>query len=348
MVKSVISRRHFMGQLLGTSLLLAGCDDNKIPEQRNSGLIRSFGLSPNSSSFRRIYAAGALAEVLLYAVAPQWMIGWSAPKSAEALQLLPPEAREMPVLGSINGRGTTVSLETLMRKKVDLIVDMGELTPTYVSTAERISAQLKVPYLLIDGRLALAAEQMKQLSWLLYSTYKQELISVSQRAIAFAATVAADVNHGIRIYYARSADGLETPQKGSIHTELINLLGAVNCGDELGSGSTTRVTMEQILHWQPDIILAQNPAFMQTIYQNPLWQRVGAVKRQAVYLMPALPVGWLDGPPGINRLLGIYALAPILQQIARDYYADEIQQLYSVLFHRDLTVAQLKYLGITS
>ncbi|MDF7676587.1 ABC transporter substrate-binding protein [Neisseriaceae bacterium ESL0693] len=334
-----------MSQLLGASLLLAGCG-RQTPTERDAGLIKTFGLPPDRCGFRHIYAAGAAAEILLYALVPQWMIGWSKQKSEEAFKFLPPEAKNMPFLGSINGRGSSVSFEALLRKKVDLVVDMGERTPTYVSTAARISAQLHVPYALIDGRLALAAEQVKQVGWLVRSTYIESLTSLAQRAIAFAATVSADIKHGIRVYYARGADGLETGLKDSIHTEVINLLGAVNCADALGTGGLGRVTLEQVLHWQPDIILTQDKQFMQTVYQQAVWQHVRAVKHKNVYLIPSLPVGWMDGPPGINRLLGIYALAPIFQQLERNYYSDEIQQLYQSLYHTALTFEQLRYLGI--
>lgn len=346
MKNTTLNRRHFISQMLGASLLISGCE-RKSPIQRDIGLIKSFGLTEQRGSYRRIYAAGAPAELLLYALVPQWLIGWSRQKSAQTMEFLSSHAQLLPFLGSINGRGSTVSLETLMKKKVDLIVDMGERTPAYVSTAARVSAQLKIPYLLLDGRLALAPEQIKQLGYLVSSPNIEQLTSLSQRAIAFAATVAADINQGIHIYYAGGADGLETGRKNSIHTEVINLLGAKNCADALGEGGLTKVTLEQIIDWQPDMIVTQNQKFIDMAYSQPAWNNVKAVANKAIYLLPALPYGWIDSPPSLNRLLGIYALAPILQQLRRNYYADEIQELYQGLYHTQLTYTQLQYLGLS-
>lgn len=83
----MISRRDFLRSLVASSLLLAGCrpHENDAPEapasapQSASGLLHSFGLpESNTSSFRRLYAAGPPAEVLLYALAPERLVGWTA------------------------------------------------------------------------------------------------------------------------------------------------------------------------------------------------------------------------------------------------------------------------------
>ena len=64
----MISRRDFLRGLVAGSLLLAGCRPNEddAPSQPTSDLLHSFGLpESNTSSFRRLYAAGPPAEVLL-------------------------------------------------------------------------------------------------------------------------------------------------------------------------------------------------------------------------------------------------------------------------------------------
>ena len=122
----MISRRDFLRGLVAGSLLLAGCRPNEddapaapSPSQSASGLLHSFGLpESNTSSFHRLYAAGPPAEVLLYALAPERLIGWTAQKRPQALAMLNENARHLPPLGGINGRGSPVSLETTRSKSV--------------------------------------------------------------------------------------------------------------------------------------------------------------------------------------------------------------------------------------
>ena len=114
----------------------------------------------NPPAFRRIYAAGPPVEVLLHALAPERMLGWTAQKPEAALALLGASERKLPVLGGINGRGRPVSLEELLAAKVDLVIDAGTVNDGMLSTGEHTAKQLGVPYLLIDGRLDQAAEQV--------------------------------------------------------------------------------------------------------------------------------------------------------------------------------------------
>lgn len=66
--------------------------------------------------------------------------------------------------------------------------------------------------------------------------------------------------------------------------------------------------MENLLRWQPDIILVQEAVTADFIRRDPLWQGVKAVAEQRILFLSGLPFGWLDAPPGINRLLGLRRL----------------------------------------
>lgn len=225
----MISRRRFLGGMLASGFLLAGCGrEQKEGEQAGSQtaagrpLIHRFGLPENLPEFGRIYAAGPPAEVLLYALAPERMFGWTAKKQPAALAFLGADSRNWPLLGGINGRGSTVSFERLLAEQTDLVVDAGMVDDTFLSTAARTSRQLGIPYLLIDGRLEQAAEQFRQLGGILRAPQTGRLAGLAEAALAFARDAAARQS-GLRIYFARGADGLETGRLASIHTEVIGL-----------------------------------------------------------------------------------------------------------------------------
>ena len=370
----MISRRDFLRGLVAGSLLLAGCRPNEddapaapSPSQSASGLLHSFGLPENerseflrskneynellqskneTRSFRRLYAAGPPAEVLLYALAPERLIGWTAQKRPQALAMLNENARHLPPLGGINGRGSPVSLERLLAEKIDAVVDVGVVSEATVSTAQQTAKQLGVPYLLLEGRLAQSAEQIRQLGSLIASPHTERLAALAKQALAFAQREAAARSRPVSVYLARGRDGLETGRRNSIHTEVAELLGARNVGDALAGGGLAQVSIEQIILWQPDWILTQEADFAVQVARNPLWKNVNAVREGRIGLLPRLPYGWIDGPPGINRLPGIYTLAAILSDQPPARYREQILSLLEALYHHRPDPAQQRQLGL--
>ncbi len=302
----------------------------------------------NPPAFRRIYAAGPPAEVLLHALAPERMLGWTAQKPEAALALLGASERKLPVFGGIKGRGRPVSLEELLSAKVDLVVDAGTVNDGMLSTGEHTAKQLGVPYLLIDGRLDQAAEQVRLLGRLLVSPHTGKLAALAEQALAFAVQRAAERRSAApSVYLARGEDGLETGRSRSIHTEVISMIGAKSVGDDLeGSGGLAKVSLERVLQWQPEWIVTQDAKFAHQVAANPLWRGVEAVKNRRVVLLPRLPYGWIDSPPGINRLIGIYALDATISGQPLKQQRERILPLMQALYHRQPDAAQLRMLGL--
>jgi iron complex transport system substrate-binding protein len=51
---------------------------------------------------------------------------------------------------------------------------------------------------------------------------------------------------------------------------------------------------------------------VESLRGDALWSVLPAVREGRLLLAPDLPFGWLDGPPGLNRLLGVRWLAGVL------------------------------------
>ena len=81
-------------------------------------------------------AAGPPASVVLYVLAPEKMIGWTAAPRPNEREFLLPAVRDLPELGRLTGRGDTANIEVVLKAKPDLIFDFGSVNPTYVSLAE--------------------------------------------------------------------------------------------------------------------------------------------------------------------------------------------------------------------
>jgi iron complex transport system substrate-binding protein len=109
-----------------------------------------------------------------------------------------------------------------------------------------------------------------------------------------------------------------------------------------GSGGLTRVSLEQILAWKPEVILALDENFYKSVGTDPAWSSVPAVRDMRVYLAPRLPYGWFDAPPGVNRLIGVRWLLSVLypKEFPEDL-RDTTRNFYKLFYQVDLSEAQI-------
>lgn len=271
-------------------------------------LAAAFGDLPAPATVRRVFAAGPPAAVLTCVLAPDKLLGWPMQLSDGARRLLPRAAADLPHLGRLSGRGSTMNIESLLALRPDLVLDAGSVDPTHLSGAERVWRQTGLPYALIDGRLSDHPAQLRDAGRLLGVPGRgEELAALAERIVELAQTVttAGDSAAPPRVYYGRGPDGLETGLAGSINMEAIDMVGAHNVAAQAGRGGLTQVSMEQILAWDPEVVLTQDAAFAQHVRHDRLWRSVSAVRGGRVHRAPILPFGWLDGPPGVNRLIGL-------------------------------------------
>lgn len=286
----------------------------------------SFGRVPAPADVRRVYAAGAPAGVLVYVLAPEKLLGWPFRLRDDARAWLRPDARDLPMLGRLAGRGTTVPVESLLQLQPDLVLDAGTVDATYTSAMERVSAQTGLPCVLIQGRLTEHAQQLRDVGRLLDAAERGDRLAAwadetLQRAAERRATL--PLEQRPRVYLGRGVDGLETGLDGSINMEVIEAAGGRNVAAAAGKGSLTRVSLEQLIAWDPEVIVTQDAVFAQRVRTDPLWRSISAVRNRRVYCAPNLPFGWLDGPPGVNRLIGVRWLLTRLHERERDVAAAE-------------------------
>ncbi len=294
----------------------------------------------------KVFPAGPPASIFLYMLAPDLMAGWTRAPRAREQALLAPEYTGLPTVGRLTGRGGSANLETVLAIAPNLILDYGSLKPTYISLADRVQAQTRVPYALIDGRFAMIPDAIRAVGRLIGRSEALEAKArEAERMIAEtkAARDALPAGNRPRVYYGRGADGLQTGTRGSINVELLQYAGAVNVAEDVGGhGNLATVSLEQILAWDPDVILTTDPNFYELIWSNEVWSKLRAVKGGRVYLSPTLPFGWFDRPPSANRLIGLYWLLAVLypERFAAGLEA-RTRQFYRTFYHVELGDAEL-------
>ena len=227
------------------------------------------------------------------------------------------------------------------------MLDFGSVRDTFISLAERMQAQTGIPYILIDGTFANTPAAVRLLG---------EILGVEERAERIAGYVEATFaeldailaqipeTERPRVYLARGPNGQETGLRGSINTEIIERVGAINvAADPSGARrGIVQVPIEQIVLWNPGTIVTWDRTFYEGVWQNFYWQSIDAVPAGRVYLSPTAPFGWIDRPPSVNRLIGVKWLSGLFypEQVDQDL-REVTRAFYELFYHVDLTDAEL-------
>jgi iron complex transport system substrate-binding protein len=290
---------------------------------------------PVPARVERVFPAGPPAAIFLYTLAPDLLIGWPRANRREEREFLLPDVGGRPEVGRITGRGNTANLEVVLALKPDLILDVGSLNPTYVSLADRVQQQTGIPYALLDGRFDGIPLGYRTLGALIGRREQGE--GLARDAEGTMKTILQRVGlipaeRRPRVYYARGPRGLETGLGGSINVETIELVAQNVAGET--RGGLANVSIEQVLLWNPDVIITIDQDFAANIWNDTAWAPVAAVRARRVHLSPKLPFGWVDFPPTVNRLIGLWWLAKILYP---DLFPEDLRALtrdfYSRFYH---------------
>jgi iron complex transport system substrate-binding protein len=293
----------------------------------------------------KVFAAGPPASVLIYMLAPEKMTGWPDPPRPEERPFIAPAYRDLPALGRLTGRGGTANLEVVLKVKPDLILDFGSVRDTYVSLANNVQEQTKIPYILIDGRFAATPAALRLLGDILGIKERGERLAKYVEA-AFAeidaAVEATPIDKRPRVYLARGPDGLETGVLGSINAEIIQRAGGRNVIAVAGQRGLVRASVEQVIAADPEVIITWDRNFFARVTQDSLWAGIRAVGEKRVYLAPTAPFGWIDRPPSLNRVMGLKWLAGL-------FYPDKLQhdlrattrEFYQLFYHVSPSDAEL-------
>jgi iron complex transport system substrate-binding protein len=247
----------------------------------------------------RVYAAGPPASVLVFGIAPEKLTGWTRGMRPNEAQFFDERNASLPELGRLTGRGDTANVEVVLNAKTDLIVDVGSTAPSLASLAQSVQDRTGIPYALFDGRIESTPAALRALGRLmgnersaeeLAAWYESELRDAKQRAALSRSRPL--------VYYGRGPAGLQTGGKGSINVEVLEFLGARNAAAEARAGLVT-VPFEQVILWNPQVILTTDPNFWRAVWSDPRWRAVDAVSRKQVFLSPHLQLDALLGEPEV-------------------------------------------------
>jgi iron complex transport system substrate-binding protein len=298
----------------------------------------------------RVLAADRTAQVLVYVLAPGKLMGWTEPLPRGAG--IPPRYARLPVVGELSGSNPATAVATVTRLHPDVIIDSGLVTPDRVAFADQITQATGVPYILLDASFDRTPTMLRTIG---------RVLGVADRGddLAMSAEYAINALRGRlliqpaterpRVYLARGPNGLMTALPGGGAAASIEAAGAINVAAGLGNGGHAGVTLAQLRQWNPDVIIVENRAFFTSIQRNPAWRSLSAVQKKRVYLEPSLPFGWIDDPPGVNRLIGLYWLSQLFYPgDSQDDLHSLVADFYDHFYAIKITDAQIDELAKTA
>src|SRR6266567_3306737 len=292
----------------------------------------------------RILPAEPNAEVLVFVLAPDKLVALSGLPDRSALL---PRASRLPVLGWRPRSIRASMVETARQLHPDLIIDAGTVTPDRAAFADQVTQQTGIPYILVDDSFPRMPTVLRSTGAMLGDSDRAiDLALFAEHAIAGlrGRLLIRPANVRPHVYYGRGPDGLTAVLPGSPAGEAIDEAGAINVAGPLGRGAdAAAITREQLLGWDPEIIIAEQRSFYSSLQRNPAWRRLSAVRNKKVYLEPDNPFGWIEHPSGVNRLIGLYWLSSL-------FYPDATQEdlrattcdFYDKFYELKLTNAQLE------
>ena len=301
------------------------------------------------ADIRRIAVSGPLAQMVVFAIAPDKMVGVANAWDESAKAYFDAKYLELPLLGQLYGGKGELNLETLLAAAPDVVIDVGEPKDSMAEDLDALQEQTGIPFVHIDAYLASMDDTYAMLGDLLAMPNEaQGLADYCRYAYDRAVEIANSVEK-VNLLYITGDEGLNVIAKGSYHAEAIDLL-ANNLAvveEPSSKGTGNEVDMEQILNWNPDAVIFAPGSIYSTVADNENWQTIPAIKDGRYYEVPMGPYNWMGFPPSVQRILGMQWMAKVLYPDAADYDMYETTQTYFQLFyHCDLTAEQ--YAALTA
>ena len=301
---------------------------------------------PLPGEITRVFAAGAPAEVLLYTLVPDMLVGRNHALSPAALELTPPEYRNPVAVTNLPERDDPRYDTELLALKPDVYVDYGTIDEDYVGALEAISARTHIPALILDGRLANIPAVYRRLGAALGVPERGERLAVEATRLLEKYRDALR-SPPVRVYLACSQNGMTPCISGHSFGEAAAWLGAVNTAGTVGTAPRRPLTLEEIRAFDPDVIVAASRGAAATLRADPAWQQLPAVAAGRVYAPPDVPFGWGPRPPSVNRLAGLIWMAYVLPGHTFDdaFFAD-IEAFFETFYHLKPSREQLRSLVV--
>ena len=307
---------------------------------------------PAAEKIESVFSSSPVSAIFLYMVAPDKLLGWNYELNDIEKSIILEKYQDLPNFGM----GDAINYEAVIAANPTIAVNCGKINDAMVSDCDALSESLGIPVVAVDNELENSAEAFRFMGELLgVEDHAEELAEYAEQTFKDIDSFS-DIpeDKKVRVYYGNGVDSLETAPNGSQHAQILDEINAINVADlELGDGSRVQISPEQLLAWNPDVIVVNGEpksnksggSAAEDILNNPDYASLKAVQELKVYGTPNAPFSWVDRPPGPNRLIGMrWFSALIYPEYIKCDINEEVHEFFDLFYHVDLTDEQLENL----
>lgn len=283
--------------LLVATFLLSGCGSSTIASKQDAVADTKKNTTITDLANRKVNLPSTINKISCIHPIPSQMVWRLAPKKMASIDsqfkdrmLFMSDAeikrlKSLPMTGVFNNGD--MSTEQMLTIKPDLIISLKKDTKLdseqqnyaapIVATSKDSLAEYEASWRLI-GKIVGNEKEGNELGNYWHST------------IAKVTNITSKIpkKDKLKVYYAQSGTNSTVGSK-TIMASIIRLAGGINLYDDLSTSKadeeneSVNASMEQILSWNPDVIIAKTAKIRNQILSNPQWQNTNAVKNKKVY-----------------------------------------------------------------
>ena len=294
----------------------------------------------------RIAVSGPTAQIVLFALAPERLVGIANSWDAAAQEYIAPEYYNLPLMGQLYGGKGELNLEELLKADPDVVIDVGEPKQGIAEDMDKLTEQTGIPFLHIDGYTSTMGDTYRMLGELLGLEDRAAVLAdYCDEIYAFAAGLEEKLAPEKKktALYLLGDSGLNVIASGSFHAEMLNLIveNAAVLENPSSKGTGNETDMEQLMLWDPEVIFFAPDSVYDKVGNDLAWQELQAIRNGSYYRVPYGPYNWMGFPPSVQRYLGILWAAKLLYPETADYdLYTEIARYYKLFYGCELTQAQ--------
>lgn len=305
---------------------------------------------PAAEDIESVFSTGPVAAIFMYMVAPDKLLGWNYELNDVEKSIILEKYHDLPNFGM----GDAINYEAVIAANPTIALNCGKINDAMVSDCDALSKSLGIPVIAVDNELNNSAEAFRFMGELLgVEDHAEELAEYSEKIFTDIASLA-DIpeDEKVSVYFGNGEDSLETAPRGSQHAQILDAVNVTNVADlELGDGSRVQISAEQLLAWNPDVIVVNGEpkadksgnSAAEDILSNPDYASLKAVQDNKVYGTPNAPFSWVDRPVGPNRLIGMRWLSAVVYpEYIKCDVNEEIREFFNLFYHVDLSDEQLE------
>lgn len=306
------------------------------------------------TTVEKIFPVSSISAIYIYTMAPEYLLGWNYDLNDLEKEIILPEYHDLPSFG----QGDSVNYEAVLAADPQIALAVDGDDDAAISDADALSENLGIPVVVVSDEFTDTAEVYRFLGNLFGEEERgEELATYVDETFEEVTNKEIPEEEKVTVYYGNGEQSLETAPAGSMHSEIIDFVNAINIADvEVEGGSRIEISGEQLLAWNPDYIIVNGEpkadlggdAAAEALMEDPNYATLTAVEKANVYGAPNTPFSWVDRPPGPNRVIGVRWLAELLYPDYYDYdIREEAAEFYQMFYHMELTEDQMtNLLGI--